>query len=322
MASLWFVNHLTHQVGGFPWQTQSSPLAATNPFGLTNVGSNSSPTFVDIDGDGDLDAFVGNYYGDLLFYRNTGTASSPVFNDEPVSYPFGLTYIGSYPTSPTFVDIDGDGDLDAFVGNSDGNTLFYRNTGTASSPAFAAQVTNPFGLKSVGSYASPAFADIDCDGDLDAFVGNSDGNTLFYRNTGTASSPAFAAPVTNPFGLTDVGYNASPTFADLDGDGDLDAFVGNRDGNTLFYRNTGTASSPKFVASGGTKAFGLTDVGSYAKPTFADIDGDGDLDAFVGNGFGDTLFYRNNTATQRDQSQSNHRLHRRQDSGNRQYCDY
>jgi hypothetical protein len=38
------------------------------------------------------------------------------------------------------------------------------------------------------------FVDIDNDSDMDAFTGNYDGNTLFYRNTGTASSPFFEAP--------------------------------------------------------------------------------------------------------------------------------
>ena len=39
-----------------------------NPFGLSNVGRDASPTFVDIDGDGDLDAFVGELYGNTLFF--------------------------------------------------------------------------------------------------------------------------------------------------------------------------------------------------------------------------------------------------------------
>jgi Ca2+-binding RTX toxin-like protein len=115
--------------------------------------------------------------------------------------------------------------------------LFYRNTGSASNPVFAAPTTNDFGLTSVGSFASPTLADIDGDGDLDAFVGNNAGNTLFYRNTGSASNPVFAAPTINPFGLTDVGNYVAPTFADIDGDGDLDAFVGNNAGNTVFFEN-------------------------------------------------------------------------------------
>ncbi len=89
----------------------------------------------------------------------------------------------------------------------------------------------------MGLDASPTFADIDDDGDLDAFVGELFGNTLFYRNTGSASNPVFAAPTTNNFGLTDVGYLAMPTLADIDGDGDLDAFVGNIGGNTVFFEN-------------------------------------------------------------------------------------
>src|SRR6476661_2283839 len=145
-------------------------------------------------------------------------------------------------------------------------------------PNFIAPITNPFGLTNVGTFAKPTFADIDGDGDLDAFVGNKDGNTLFFRNSGTATAPTFTQEATNPFGLTNVGGDAKPTFADIDGDGDLDAFVGNSYGNTLFYRNSGTTAAPTFTFEA-TNPFGLTDVADNAAPTFADIDGDGDLDA-------------------------------------------
>ena len=218
--------------------TASNPAfasASSNPFGLSDVGYYSSPTFVDIDGDGDWDAFVGNMYGDTKFFRNTGTASSPAFAAAGTN-PFGLGNVGS-ASSPAFVDIDGDGDPDAFVGNYDGNTLFFRNMGTINNPVFAAPGTNPFGLLDAGYLATPAFADIDGDGDWDAFMGENYGNTLFFRNTGTAGNPAFAAPSTNPFGLSDAGFAASPAFVDIDGDGDPDAFVGNYDGSMLFYLN-------------------------------------------------------------------------------------
>ena len=268
----------------------SFAATSTNPFGLADVGSAAAPTLADIDGDGDLDAFIGERYGDTLFFRNTGSATLPALA-APSTNPFGLAGVG-FVAVPAFADIDGDGDLDAFVGNNAGNTIFFRNTGSAIAPAFAAASTNPFGLADVGVFAAPEFADIDGDGDLDAFIGERYGNTIFFRNTGSAIAPAFAAASTNPFGLADVGFVAAPALADIDGDGDLDAFVGNNDGNTFFFHNTGSAIAPAFAAPS-TNPFGLAGVGSVATPAFADIDGDGDLDAFIGNNEGNTIFFRN-----------------------------
>ncbi|MGZ8191091.1 MAG: FG-GAP repeat domain-containing protein, partial [Methylococcaceae bacterium] len=125
----------------------------------------------------------------IIFYRYMGriTMANPIFT-LPIRFIPGGTY-----ASPTFADIDGDGDLDALIGNSAGELLFYRNNGT-NNPFSTPAVTNPFGLTGVGPYANPTLADIDGDGDLDALVGNSSGELLFFRNTGTASNPVFAAP--------------------------------------------------------------------------------------------------------------------------------
>jgi hypothetical protein len=255
------------------------------PFGLSGVGSLANPALADIDGDGDLDAFIGERYGDTLFFRNTGTAQVPAFA-APRTNPFGLSDVDD--SSPVFADLDDDGDLDAFIGERAGDTFFFRNTGSATSPAFAAPLTNPFGLTSVGFVSHPHLADVDADGDVDAIVGGGDGSTVFFENTGTAQTPAFADGVD----LVDVGSDSAPSFADVDGDGDLDGLIGEIDGNVLFLRNTGSAQSPAFAAPV-SNPFGLADIGAFSAPVFADLDDDGDLDALVGASDGHTLFFRN-----------------------------
>ena len=192
--------------------------------------------------------------------------------------------------SPELADLDGDGDLDALVGSYAGDLLLFQNTGSAAAPAFAAALTNPAGLSNLVGYASPALADIDGDGDLDAFVGILTGSTFRFTNTGTATTPAFASPQLVPtlgifaFGSPLGGY-ASPAFADIDGDGDLDAFLGRKPGGTAFFRNTGTASAPAF-APGNVGTFGLGNppgTETYSTIALADFDGDGDLDAVTAN---------------------------------------
>jgi len=260
-----------------------------NPFGLSPLGGSAAASFADIDGDGDLDAFIGNYSGDLVFFKNIGAATQPSFA-AGVDKPFGFD--ATYHAAPTFADIDGDGDLDAFVGERYGLFRFYQNTGDAGNPAFAETDNNPFGLSGFGAYGKPAFADLDNDGDFDALIGNSDGQLMYYQNTGTTNQPNFAPAQANPFGLADVGNRASPSFADVGGDGDWDLFVGNQAGNTLFFENTGGVDNPAFAAPV-TNPFGLADVGNYATPTFADIDGDGDLDGFIGHSGFDLQFFLN-----------------------------
>ncbi len=272
--------------------TAKSPAFAAssaNPFGLTDVGAGSIPTLADLDGDGDLDAFVGASDGNTFFFANTGTAKSPAFV-APSTNPFGLTGV-SGSAAPAFTDVDGDGDLDAFVGEDSGSSLLFQNTGSATSPAFAAPSTNPYGLTDVGAAAVPALADIDRDGDLDALIGNNASNLSFFLNSQGAQPAPFFAKGVLVFPPLPQGNQAC--FGDIDADGDLDAFIGSDEspvfgqggGPVVFYRNTGTATSPAFAA-GSPDAFGLDTVPGVGQevfnPTLADLDDDGDLDAFLG----------------------------------------
>ncbi len=285
-------------------QAQTFGPVQTNPFGLANIGDNyTSPAFADLDNDGDFDLLTGMRYGSFTYFENIGTNSSPSFTTG-VTNPFGLTYIGG-ESAPVFVDLDDDGDFDILAGQGSGahTYKFFENTGNASSPAFGAVQNNPFGLTN-NKYAIPTFADLDNDGDFDLLSGKGgntgapNGSLRYFENVGTNLLPSFAAVQTDPFGLADVGSFSAPAFVDLDGDGDFDVMSGevsSYSSNAFFYfENTGSVISPSF-ANVQNNPFGLTDIGEFTRPTFIDLDNDGDMDMLAGERNGDFFYFENYT---------------------------
>ena len=281
-----------------------------NPFGLVSTYGTAFPRTADLDDDGDLDLLVGEYYGVMQYFENTGSASNPAFA-APQTNPFGLDST-LYYALPAFADLDNDGDIDLLVGEYYGNLQYFENVGTASEPAFADPVANPFGISpEISIVTAPDFADLDNDGDFDLLVGTITldidsggyyvygGTFVYFENIGSATEPAFASPEDNPFNL-DPDEIPLFTMGDIDGDGDLDIMSASDGEHLSYFENIGIPTQAEF-ATRQLDAFGLNGYNAIA-PEFADLDDDGDLDILTGGSANDTylssLLYHENVNTE------------------------
>ena len=241
----------------------------------------ASPTFADIDGDGDLDLYVGNSHGEIKLFTNT----DGIFNPTAITVQANGSDldVGLYAI-PEFGDIDGDGDLDLYVGGSNypdntGEISVFTNDNGVFTAAGSLDLTGSNPISNyVGQFASPRFADIDGDDDLDIYSGSSDGFITWFSNTnGVFTSEGRLQSNLN----IDIkpGLKSNPTFNDADGDGDLDLYVNAGDNIYLYTNNTGVFTDAGKVQTNGL----IIDTEDFAAPVFADIDADGDLDLYVGN---------------------------------------
>jgi hypothetical protein len=129
---------------------------------------------------------------------------------------------------------------------------------------------------------SVSLADIDNDGDLDMFFqGSSSATRQILRNNVIGTGTFNYTNVTSAWldGLGGLGSSWSAGWADYDGDGRIDVFVGqeNSSGATGdVLHNTGSSFSNQSVATN------LDDPGFHQNVGWADIDNDHDLDLIIG----------------------------------------
>ncbi len=244
----------------------------------------------DYNDDGWLDVFL--VQGDTGFnklYENRSQVSGYNFFD--VALEAGVTgNIGDMASGPAFVDYDGDDDMDLFVGSVE-NTPFhvFNNLGDGS----FAEVTESSGLGDIGreNNIGVAFGDYDQDADLDMFISHwtftenelpVGSSRHLWRNNGdgTFSDMSDSALVSDNIIEEINDYTFTPTFADIDSDGDPDLLVVADNTTSQVLINDGDVGGGLYTFSYATDRDVITEDAGMGS-SVADFDNDGDLDWFV-----------------------------------------
>lgn len=200
-------------------------------------------------------------------------------------------------------DLTGDGIKDLLAGHvSNEHISFLTNTKKGIVADFnsfsnAYPATDPV---SMHIFPAAFYEDVDFDGVKDLLIAPSvlagDANLTdfkssgwYYHNDGASNKPAFKLVRKNFLQdqMIDVGENAAPAFADIDGDGDLDMLVGTGGmpvsggfkGTLWYFKNEGTAVQPAFHIESENYLDILSKLSIYnIKPQWADFNGDGVAD--------------------------------------------
>ncbi len=199
--------------------------------------------FIDINNDGNLDAFSCHDVDPNVYYLNDASGNLTYYQSgtTPGAYMLGITASGGNYAS-LWTDYDNDGDRDLFISKCSGPpSELHRNDGNGvfTDISAIAQIN----VQPIQSWSS-AIADFDNDGDMDIMIGSngSVGNKFFRNNLDTTNSVEEAfTEITIGSGLdTNTNPNRDYIAYDFDNDGFVDILGGG--GKIMFNQGDNTFS--------------------------------------------------------------------------------
>lgn len=155
----------------------------TQNYAGIDVGNFSVPQLVDVNEDGLIDLLIGERDGNVNYYRNTGSASEPVFTLENAVFG-GVDvrspgYLTGYSV-PYLVELEPGAGYTLLVGSERGYVYRYTNIDGNLAGNFTKSDSIYSGIK-MGLRSSVSGADVDGDGKIELLVGNYRGGVTYYN---------------------------------------------------------------------------------------------------------------------------------------------
>ena len=216
---------------------------------------------LDIDADGDKDAFVGDISSRRIIYLHNGLTAQEAWItelddhypslDTNISLPF---FVGAYSVQ---LDDDPEPEFLAAINSrsltEDKVSVWRYDDDIAVGPLNYSLTEKGFfqnEMIDLGSHSRPAVEDINGDGLLDMLIGGymfTEGSTTripslwYFENQGTLTQPYFVR-VSDDYLLmsqfADIPtFDFAPAFGDIDNNGTIDLVVGEQNGKLFFFKN-------------------------------------------------------------------------------------
>lgn len=206
------------------WRSNETGTAYTNDNPSDYIFCQRT-NFVDINNDGNLDAFSCHDIAPNVYYLNDGNANMTYYQsgNTPGAYNLGLTPSGGNYAS-LWTDFDNDGDLDMFISKCSGPPCeLHRNDGNGIFTDISAQAG--INVTPIQTWSS-AIADFDNDGDMDVIITASAGTHKFFRNNKDTDNIAFTNITAGSGWDTNSSTNIDNIAYDFDNDGLVDVLGG------------------------------------------------------------------------------------------------
>ncbi len=141
------------------------------------------------------------------------------------------------------------------------------------------------GIDNTGRNTGVAIADYDNDGNDDVYVSQRQGTNLLYRNNGDGTF----MDVAEQAGVAHTGTTTVSTWGDIDNDGFLDLFLGNRNEPNMLFHNQGDGTFQDI-----SRAAGVSFTAFTKAVLFGDVNRDGFVDIYDANVNQPNQLFRNN----------------------------